>query len=280
MPKRKLTPLVLLLSLAFIGARCYQYMYLIDNTTGYYTPHIFNTLLVVFASACCVFLAAPLLLRRSCFLVDMVRTSSKTFFCMVNLAACLAFAAVTTIGVYQLATGEKNGITDILMTVFALFAVIYFAYIFINGGSPAMGSGMHLCLIGPIGFSVVRLTVDFNQLTMNANVSGYKYLLLGLSASICFFLMFGRYQLEGTATRGAYVFARLTVFLLGAASVSPLIMHFLPGTVYAESVSIVCRFVDVITILYAWSFISVVRINDGESVFKREKEDISVAQKR
>lgn len=202
MLKRKLTPLVLLLSLAFIGARCYQYMYLIDNTTGYYTPHIFNTLLVVFASACCVFLAAPLLLRRSCFLVDMVRTSSKTFFCMVNLAACLAFAAVTTIGVYQLATGEKNGITDILMTVFALFAVIYFAYIFINGGSPAMGSGMHLCLIGPIGFSVVRLTVDFNQLTMNANVSGYKYLLLGLSASICFFLMFGRYQLEGTATRG------------------------------------------------------------------------------
>ena len=87
---------------------------------------------------------------------------------------CLAFAAVTTIGVYQLATGEKNGITDILMTVFALFAVIYFAYIFINGGSPAMGSGMHLCLIGPIGFSVVRLTVDFNQLTMNANVSGYR----------------------------------------------------------------------------------------------------------
>ena len=271
MLKRKLTPLVLLLSFAFIGARCYQYMYLIDSTTGYYTPHVFNTLMVVFAAVCCAFLAAPLLLRRSCFSVNMIQTSSNTFFCIVNLAACLAFAAVTTIGVYQYATGEKTGLADILTTVFALLTVIYFAYIFINGGSPDTGSGMHLFLIGPIGFTVVRLTVDFNRLTMNANVSGYKYLLLGLSAVICFFLMFGRYQLEGTAVRGAYVFARLTVFLLGAASVSPLIMHFLPGVAYEENISIAYRFIDVITILYAWSFISVTRIDCGQTAHGREE---------
>ena len=144
MLKRKLTPLVLLLSFAFIGARCYQYMYLIDSTTGYYTPHVFNTLMVVFAAVCCAFFSRRRFCCEEAAFCGHDPDEPNTFFLHSQSGRLPRFCSGDDNRRVSVCHGGKDRLADILTTVFALLTVIYFAYIFINGGSPATGSGMHL----------------------------------------------------------------------------------------------------------------------------------------
>lgn len=263
MLKRKLSLLVLALSLVFTAARCYQYARCIDVVTGYNMQSAFNTGVIVFAAACCLFLIAPLLLPRSCFSVDTTRKGARVFFCAANLILCMTFAAAAVVGIGQYIAVGKHEYGEIALIICSILSVVYFSYIFIHGGMTPLHAAAHLLIVGPVGYSVTRLIVVFNQLTMNAHVSGYKYMLLGLGATILFFLMFGRYQMDGTAARGLYIAARLTVFLLSAASLGPFIVQLLPGAEFVENIPVICRFADLAVILYAWSVVCLIRIGDA-----------------